>query len=79
MTTATAKQDRVRAKFYMTKQFGAMVGKTIHEIRPCSQQIVDDFGWHGFAIEIVFTDGSAALIISDEEGNAPGSMLTAFM
>jgi hypothetical protein len=69
--------DRVQAKFYITKQFGAMVGKTIHAIRPCAQQIVDDFGWHAAAIEIVFTDGSSALITSDEEGNGPGWMLTA--
>lgn len=66
--------DRVRAKFYMIKEFGDMIGKTVETIRPCSKRIVDDFMWHGFGIEIVFSDGTGALITSDEEGNAPGWM-----
>lgn len=71
--------DRARANFYMKQEFGAMIGKTIHAIRPCSQDIVDGMMWHGVGIEIVFTDGSAVLITSDEEGNGPGWMLTAGM
>ena len=74
-----ATNDPVSAKFYIGKEFGAMVGKTIQQVRPCAPEIAEDFGWHGLAVEIVFTDGSSALITCDPEGNGPGWMLTAGM
>jgi len=75
MTTNT-KGNRVRAKFYMNKSFGNIVGKTIQEIRPCSDHTVEVMGWHDYAIEIVFTDGSTALVTSDAEENGPGWLIT---
>jgi hypothetical protein len=58
--------------------FAGLVGKTIKHVAYLDKgQIEEDFGWYCDEDEttvIVFTDGTAAILMADPEGNGPGWM-----
>lgn len=63
------------AEQYVTKEFGALVGKTIHRVRPLSQAEVEVYGWEHSRIPpyvIIFVDGTYMIPSCDEEGNEAG-------
>lgn len=50
------------------KEYGALAGKTVKYV-----EITED-GPGGFSPVLVFTDGTAAFVMCDPEGNGPGHL-----
>lgn len=58
------------------KEFGSLVGKTISEIRPLTEEECEAMGWYykheDLALVVIFSDGSAFIPMQDPEGNGAG-------
>jgi hypothetical protein len=77
MPTTTTKQ----IKDYVKAEFGELTGKTVKTVRPLTKVECDDMYWpsggYDVAVAIIFTDGTAAVVSQDPEGNGPGWLLLA--
>ncbi len=66
---------------YVTREFGELKGKTVKTVRPLTDAECNDLYWssggYDVAVAIIFTDGSAAVVSQDPEGNGPGWLLLA--
>lgn len=56
--------------------FSSLEGKTIKSVVTLGKGDIADFGWDWVSPEettvLIFTDGTAAVITADPEGNGPG-------
>lgn len=62
-------------KDYIQREWGSLVGKTVHSVRPLTKNECEGFGWdyeREDAFVIVFTDGTALVPSQDPEGNGAG-------
>jgi hypothetical protein len=66
---------------YVTQEFGELKGKTVKTVRPLTDAECNDLYWptggYDVAIAIIFTDGTAAVVSQDPEGNGPGWLFLA--
>lgn len=68
---------------YITKEYGALVGKTIEKVRQLTKNEYEMFGWeqdHGSpGFVIIFTDGTCVIPSADPEGNEAGHLFVETM
>lgn len=75
MATKGTKFD-MNAK-YVSKQYGALVGRTIKEIRPMYEEELKNFDWDDYSstpLVIILDDGTVLIPSSDPEGNQAGHL-----
>jgi len=71
--TATTYADKQQ---YVKRDFGSLVGKTIKQVRPLTEQECEQMGWEfqyeDYAMVIIFTDNTCVIPSQDPEGNGAG-------
>lgn len=73
----TRHKDWGRDSFYLRKEFGSIIGRTIKSIRPMFEEELDGFGWYrGMDIPfvIILDDDTVIVPSQDPEGNGPGHL-----
>ena len=67
----------------LTKEYGSLIGKMVHTIRPLKESEISELGWDGLVgfndipMVIIFHDGQAIIPSQDPEINGPGFLITA--
>jgi hypothetical protein len=68
--------ETARMTNYYRREYGALIGRKIVDMRAMHKEEMDLFLWYGGpGVVMILDDGSLFIPMRDEEGNGPGQLM----